>query len=90
MNEEIQLPITTDAVTEQDEGRCAPAPGSAQWSVELHADCPQCKAYINLLDAPDFWDGRTLDIPEHGTPNSDNLDVQCPECGHDFKVCCKW
>jgi hypothetical protein len=29
MNEETKLPTTTDAVTEQDKGRCAPALGSA-------------------------------------------------------------
>jgi DNA-directed RNA polymerase subunit RPC12/RpoP len=54
------------------------------------AECPQCREYLNLLDAPDFWDGRTLDIPEHGTENSDNLDVECPRCGHEFRVCCEW
>ena len=29
MSEETKPPTTTDAVTEQDKGRCAPAPGSA-------------------------------------------------------------
>jgi hypothetical protein len=28
MNEETKPPTTSDAVTEQDKGRCAPAPGS--------------------------------------------------------------
>jgi endogenous inhibitor of DNA gyrase (YacG/DUF329 family) len=54
------------------------------------ADCPKCGEPVDLLEAPDFWDGRQLDIPEHGTENSDNLEVTCPECGHDFKVCCQW
>ena len=70
-------------------GTCE-APCSAQWAVELNCDCPKCGEYVNLLDAPDFWDGRTLDIPEHGTENSNNLEVVCPECGHEFKVCCEW
>ena len=66
------------------------APCSASWHVSLDCDCPKCGEYVNLLDAPDFWDGRALDIPEHGTENSNNLEVQCPECGHEFKVCCEW
>jgi transcription initiation factor IIE alpha subunit len=70
-------------------GTCE-APCSARWAVELNCDCPKCGEYVNLLDAPDFWDGRTLDIPEHGTENSNNLEVVCPECGHEFKVCCQW
>ena len=37
MNEETKLPTTTDAVTEQDKGRCARAPGSANrhWETAL-------------------------------------------------------
>jgi hypothetical protein len=30
MSEETKLQTTTDVVTEQDKGRCAPAPGSAE------------------------------------------------------------
>jgi ssDNA-binding Zn-finger/Zn-ribbon topoisomerase 1 len=66
------------------------APVSAQWEVSLDAECPQCRGQMNLLDAPDFWDGRNLVIPEHGTENSDNLVVACPRCGHEFRVCCEW
>ena len=62
----------------------------AFWSVELNCECPKCGEYVNLLDAPDFWEDRTLDIPEHGTENSNNLEVQCPVCDHEFKVCCGW
>lgn len=68
----------------------AEAACSAQWYVELRAECPNCKQDVDLLDAPDFWDGRQLDIPEHGTENSNNLEVDCPECGHQFRVCCQW
>jgi hypothetical protein len=38
--------------------------GDISWQVELNCDCPKCGKY--------FWDGRTLDIPEHGTENSNN------------------
>ena len=63
----------------------------AQWHVELTCNCPKCGEHVNLLDAQDFWDGhRHLDIPEHDTEQSSNLDVVCPECDHDFEVCCRW
>jgi len=66
------------------------SPITAQWCVELNCRCPKCEEYVNLLDTPDFWDGRKLDIPEHGTDNSDNVEVQCPKCYHEFEVCCEW
>jgi phage FluMu protein Com len=72
------------------QGSFAAPSGSARWSVSLDCDCPKCGKHVNLLDAPDFWDGRTLNIPEHGTENSDNLEVRCPECDHEFNVCCEW
>ena len=63
---------------------------SACWLVELNCTCPKCGEYVDLLSAPDFWEGRTLDIPEHDTENSNNLEVVCPECGNEFKVRCEW
>jgi hypothetical protein len=62
----------------------------AQWCVELNCDCPGCKAHVDLMLYSDFWDGRSLEIPEHGTERSDNMEVVCPECGHEFSVCCVW
>lgn len=62
----------------------------AQWEVELNCYCPECNQFVNLLEAADFWDGRKLDIPEHDTEYSNNLEVNCPECNHDFEVCCVW
>lgn len=63
----------------------------AEWTVELNATCPKCGEYVNLLEAPDFWDAHhDLDIPENMTINSDNLEVDCPECQHTFNVCCEW
>jgi phage FluMu protein Com len=67
-----------------------PATVDAQWTVELNCDCPKCKVSVNLLDYPDFWIQRQLEIPEHGTERSDNLEVGCPECDHQFTVCCVW
>ena len=56
----------------------------ATWTVELNCDCPRCGEFVNLLDYADFWDGRSLDIAEHGTPRSKEVGVTCPECFHHF------
>ena len=64
---------------------------SAQWIVSLLSTCPACGEDVDLLDHDEFWlDHRDLDIPEHGTEQSDNLEATCPECGHEFSVCCEW
>lgn len=57
---------------------------TAIWGIELHANCPRCKEYVNLLDYVDFWDGRKLDIGETGTERSRNVDVICPNCFEEF------
>ena len=62
----------------------------AGWRIELNTTCPSCGEYVNLMDNPDFWDGRQLEIPEIETDYSNNLEVLCPECGHEFTVCCVW
>jgi C4-type Zn-finger protein len=54
----------------------------ATWTIELHADCPSCKEYVDLLLYVDFWDGRNLQVGE----NKENQEVVCPECGHEFAV----
>ena len=58
----------------------------ATWHVSLHCKCPKCSEYVNLLDCADFWDGRDLEIPEQGTQNSCDVNVQCPICDHEFAV----
>lgn len=60
----------------------------AQWSISLECDCPNCKEYVNLAEEDDFWCDRRVDVCEHDTKESNNLDVVCPECKHHFKVCC--
>ena len=65
-------------------------PVAAQWDIHLHADCPHCKEWVDLLDYADFWDGRDLEIAEHGTERSRAVEVVCPECGHDFEVDCEY
>ena len=66
-------------------------PTTATWVVELVCLCPKCAMYVNLMDYPDFWEGKsTLALAEHGTEKSNNLSVICPECGHAFNVRCEW
>lgn len=60
----------------------------ADWAIELNCDCPGCKEYVDLLTYADFWDGLQLDIGEHDTDCSRALAVICPQCGHEFEVCC--
>jgi hypothetical protein len=58
----------------------------ATWSISLNCDCPACNEYVDLLNYADFWDGRRIDVPEHGTARTKNVEVVCPECSHDFTV----
>jgi len=58
----------------------------ATWSISLDVDCPKCEEYFDILNTPDFWDRRELDIGEHGTERSKGIEVQCLKCGHEFKV----
>ena len=38
-----------------------------------------------------FWDDHEgLSPVEHGTERANNLEVICPECQHDFQVCCEY
>lgn len=58
----------------------------AYWEIELNTTCPSCDQDVNLLDDPDFWDGRNLEIGETMTDRSRNVNVFCPECQHEFTV----
>jgi len=58
----------------------------ATWSISLDVDCPKCEEYFNILDTPDFWEDRQLDLGEHETARSRGIEVTCPECGYEFTV----
>ena len=63
----------------------------ATWSLSLTCECPGCNEDVDLLDDPDFWDGReSMQAIEHGTDRTNNLEVICPKCGHEFEVCCEY
>lgn len=59
---------------------------TATWTIELNCDCPKCEEYVDLLEFVDFWDGRSLDPGENGTERSEDVDVVCPKCQHEFVV----
>jgi len=63
---------------------------TATWTIELNSQCPGCGDYVNLLDYDDFWDGRQLAVAENSTENSRNLQVNCPNCNHEFIVDCDY
>ncbi len=61
-------------------------PLQAIWSISLDVECPKCEEYVDLLNAPDFWDGRHFEMCEHHTPRTTNFEAQCPLCDHEFLV----
>jgi hypothetical protein len=62
----------------------------ATWHASLDCECPGCNEDVDLLDDPDFWDGRNIEIAEHGTLGTTDMEVVCPLCGHVFAVDCQW
>lgn len=62
----------------------------ATWILGLYCDCPNCEELVDLLDGPDFWDGRSFDVVEHGTENTKDVEVVCPSCKHEFVVDLTW
>jgi len=58
----------------------------AIWDISLDCTCPRCEKDIDLLDDSDFLDGRFFTIGEYGTNWTSGVDVECPVCGHEYKV----
>ena len=64
---------------------------SAAWDISLNCDCPACGEFVDLLDEDGFWDAHARLQPiENGTERSNNLEVRCHACGHEFEVCCEY
>lgn len=60
---------------------------SATWIIQLETTCPFCHHEVDLLDDPDFFDGRSrLQVGEHETIESRDLEVCCPMCSEEFSV----
>jgi len=58
----------------------------ATWSISLDTTCPKCGECVDLLDDPDFWDGRSFEAGENMTDRSRDVEVDCPKCGHELEV----
>lgn len=64
---------------------------NANWIVNLACNCPGCGKNVDLLDSADFWDGRKdMQVGECDTERTNKMEVSCPECGHEFEVCCTY
>lgn len=62
-------------------------PVQAYWYIKLNCDCPHCGEYVDLLEDPDFWDGRNhVQIGEHATDATLGVEVSCPKCKKEFEV----
>jgi hypothetical protein len=59
---------------------------TATWHLRLMTTCPWCRRRVDLLDAPDFWESPACEPCEHHTDRTTNMEVVCPECGHEFQV----
>tara|TARA_R110002126_G_scaffold169083_1_gene317633 strand:- start:227 stop:433 length:207 start_codon:yes stop_codon:yes gene_type:complete len=64
-------------------------PVIATWSLSLYAKCPYCREVSDILDDGDFWIDAGIDAMEVETKRSNNLEVVCPECDHEFMACCE-
>ena len=58
----------------------------AVWNLELNCRCPKCDEYIDLLEGGDFWENNRVEVCEHSTDKSKNIDAHCEGCEHEFKV----
>lgn len=58
---------------------------TATWDISLNTACPKCEFSIDLTDTDDFWHCGFEPI-EHGTKATEDFDVTCPDCGHEFQV----
>ena len=61
----------------------------AEWKLVLGVVCPECKYWFNAIDAVDFWHESGIGVLEVETKRSNNLEVVCPDCDHEFMACCE-
>jgi len=62
--------------------------GVAVWSCSIYIECPHCGADNDLCENDD-GDWRLpvgLELGEHGTDRSKNIEVDCSECRETFIV----
>ncbi|ECD6619164.1 TPA: hypothetical protein G8M64_004631 [Salmonella enterica] len=58
----------------------------AIWAITLHTECPKCREYFDIIHHnDDFWVDANFDTCEQDTPATTDVEVVCPECGHEFE-----
>lgn len=55
----------------------------AVWSLSLSVACPACKHDFDVLETHDIG-AEGIQTCEHDTEASRNVELGCPECGHEF------
>jgi hypothetical protein len=56
---------------------------TAEWSLSLDTECPQCKHCLDLRH--ELVDNASpIEACETGTVATRNYETACPECGHEF------
>jgi hypothetical protein len=55
----------------------------AVWSLSLSVACPACKYDFDVLETHDIV-AEGIQTCEHDTEASRNVELGCPECGHEF------
>ena len=58
---------------------------TAIWSLELICECPKCLHDFDLVQDDNFWVDGCEPI-EHGTSRTKDVEVECPNCSHEFLV----
>lgn len=60
----------------------------AFWVVELNCYCPGCHQYVDMLEHYNFIGDTGIEVAEHETDRTTDMEVSCPSCGHEFKITC--
>jgi len=60
----------------------------ADRNISLMSTCPKCEEYFDLIEQDnDFLvDGGRGELCEHDTSRIKYVEVECPECGYQFRV----
>lgn len=58
---------------------------TAEWSLSLDTQCPNCKHFIDLRGEL-VDNASSIQVCETDTVATRNYETACPECGHEFTV----
>jgi len=66
----------------------------AIWSFSLDTECPKCGEDFDVNSAGEngtcYIEDVRLQVCEQDTYNSKNIEVECPNCKHEFIVDCEY